>query len=70
MEAAEIQELIDCAAASLRPHRCREFGPQIDPANLGTMGVLGSDRTTTLRELLPAHEWPQPEAVQTQEAGT
>ena len=41
--------------------RCREFVRQIDPANLDTTVVLGGTRTATLRELLPAYEWPEPE---------
>lgn len=45
--------------------RCREFVRQIDPANLGTMVVLGGDRTAPLRELLPEHAWPEPEPVPT-----
>lgn len=40
--------------------RCREFIRQVDPANLDTQVVLGRNQTTTLRELLPAHEWPAP----------
>jgi len=40
--------------------RCREFIRQIDPANTGTEVVLGLDATALLRELLPAHDWPQP----------
>ncbi len=41
--------------------RCREFLRQIDPANLDTTVVLGKARSAPLRDLLPAHEWPQPE---------
>jgi cytidine deaminase len=41
--------------------RCREFIRQIDPANLDATVVLGAGRTALLRNLLPAHEWPQPE---------
>lgn len=40
--------------------RCREFIHQIDSANLDTQVVLGRDRSTPLRDLLPAHDWPQP----------
>ncbi len=40
--------------------RCREFIRQIDPANMDTEIVLGVDRSATLRELLPAYEWPEP----------
>jgi cytidine deaminase len=40
--------------------RCREFIRQIDPANLDATVVLGTGRTTLLRNLLPAHQWPQP----------
>ncbi|MFI5710582.1 cytidine deaminase family protein [Kribbella sp. NPDC051620] len=38
--------------------RCREFIRQIDPANLDTEVVLGTDRTSRLRDLLPSNEWP------------
>jgi len=41
--------------------RCREFIRQIDPGNLDTVIVLGGQRSALLRDLLPAHEWPQPE---------
>ncbi len=40
--------------------RCREFIRQIDPSNLDSVVVLGRERGVALRELLPAHEWPQP----------
>lgn len=40
--------------------RCREFIRQIDPGNLDTEVVLGPDRVVSLRELLPAWEWPEP----------
>ena len=40
--------------------RCREFIRQVDPANLDTEVILGSDRSALLRELLPAHDWPEP----------
>jgi cytidine deaminase len=40
--------------------RCREFIRQIDEANLETQVVLGKDKTLTLKELLPYHEWPDP----------
>jgi cytidine deaminase len=40
--------------------RCREFIRQVDPANLDTVVILGSDRSALLRELLPANEWPEP----------
>jgi len=40
--------------------RCREFIRQIDPANVDTEVLLGSRRTSTLRELLPATDWPAP----------
>jgi len=33
--------------------RCREFMRQIDPGNMDTVVILGSDRTAKLRELLP-----------------
>ena len=41
--------------------RCREFIRQIDPGNLDTLVVLGAERSAPLRDLLPAHEWPEPE---------
>jgi cytidine deaminase len=41
--------------------RCREFIRQVDPANLDTTVVLAGGRTALLRELLPEHEWPEPE---------
>ena len=40
--------------------RCREFIRQIDPTNIDTDIVLGLDRSATLRELLPATDWPEP----------
>lgn len=40
--------------------RCRQFIRQIDPANLETQVVLGTDDTASLRDLLPRHEWPRP----------
>ena len=40
--------------------RCREFIRQIDPANLDAEVVLGHDRSALVRELLPAHDWPEP----------
>ena len=40
--------------------RCREFIRQIDPANLDTEVILGTDESSTLRDLLPHHEWPKP----------
>jgi cytidine deaminase len=40
--------------------RCREFMRQIDAANLDTEVILGDARRQRLRELLPAHEWPEP----------
>jgi cytidine deaminase len=40
--------------------RCREFMRQVDPANLDTEVILGHDRSALLRELLPAHDWPEP----------
>ncbi|MFK4811651.1 cytidine deaminase family protein [Devosia sp. ZW T5_3] len=39
---------------------CREFMRQIDDANLDAEIILDRDQTQTLRELLPAHEWPKP----------
>lgn len=41
--------------------RCREFIRQMDDANLGTEVVLGRYESAPLRDLLPRHEWPQPE---------
>jgi cytidine deaminase len=41
--------------------RCREFIRQVEPANLDTTVVLAGGRTALLRELLPEHEWPEPE---------
>jgi cytidine deaminase len=40
--------------------RCREFIRQVDPANLDTEVILGRDRSAPLRDLLPAHAWPEP----------
>jgi cytidine deaminase len=40
--------------------RCREFIRQVDPANLDTEVILGSNRSALLRELLPASDWPEP----------
>ncbi|MET4924225.1 cytidine deaminase [Streptomyces sp. PSRA5] len=40
--------------------RCREFVRQIDPANIDAEVVLGRNTSASLRELLPANEWPQP----------
>jgi cytidine deaminase len=40
--------------------RCREFIRQVDWGNIDTEVVLGRERTATLRELLPANEWPDP----------
>jgi cytidine deaminase len=40
--------------------RCREFIRQVDPANLDTEVILGQDRSALVRELLPAHAWPEP----------
>jgi len=40
--------------------RCREFIRQVDPANIDTEVILDLDRSASLRELLPAHAWPQP----------
>jgi cytidine deaminase len=49
--------------------RCREFIRQIDEANLDTEVVLGPDKTVTLRELLPYHEWPAPMSTVGEAAG-
>lgn len=40
--------------------RCREFIRQVDPENLDTQVVLGRGQAAPLRDLLPAHDWPQP----------
>ncbi len=51
----------DSALVVLPPcGRCREFIRQIDPANIDTTVVLGRGRAVSLRELLPAWEWPSP----------
>jgi cytidine deaminase len=53
-------------AASNRLHvlppcgHCRQFMRELDDANLATTVILGTDRTRTLAELLPEHEWPAP----------
>lgn len=39
---------------------CREFFRDLDPANLDAQFVLGFDKTATLSELMPAHQWPEP----------
>lgn len=52
-EAGDLHVLPPCG-------RCREFIRQVDPANLGTEVVLGRHRSSELRDLLPAHEWPEP----------
>jgi cytidine deaminase len=39
--------------------RCREFIRQIHPTNLDTAVILGRHRVL-LRDLLPAHQWPEP----------
>ena len=39
---------------------CREFMRSIDDGNLDSEIILGRDRSLRLRELLPAHEWPEP----------
>ncbi|MGA8045767.1 MAG: cytidine deaminase [Dermatophilaceae bacterium] len=40
--------------------RCREFMRQIDPTNIDATVVLSRDRTATLSQLLPEHDWPSP----------
>ena len=40
--------------------RCREVIRQVDQANLDTEVILGSEQSASLRELLPANEWPEP----------
>ncbi|MFE5841030.1 cytidine deaminase family protein [Streptomyces niveus] len=40
--------------------RCREFVRQIDHANIDAEVVLGRTASASLRELLPANEWPRP----------
>jgi len=37
--------------------RCREFMRQIDPANLAAEVILDYDKSLTLAELLPYHDW-------------
>lgn len=39
---------------------CREFMRQIAPENLDAEVVLGRERSMTLRQLLPEHDWPAP----------
>lgn len=41
--------------------RCREFLRQMHPDNLDAVVVLARGAWAPLRELLPAHEWPEPE---------
>jgi cytidine deaminase len=41
--------------------RCREFMRQVNPANLDTRVLLGGGRFALLRDLLPEHDWPEPE---------
>jgi hypothetical protein len=36
---------------------------QMDPANLDTMVLLGGGRSALLRDLLPEHDWPEPEPL-------
>jgi len=40
--------------------RCRESIRQVHPDNLDTLVVLGRNEAAPLRDLLPAHEWPDP----------
>jgi cytidine deaminase len=42
--------------------RCREFMRQVDSANLDATVLLGRRRSALLRDLLPEHDWPEPEA--------
>ena len=39
---------------------CREFMRQIDQGNLGAEVILGADRSRTLADLIPEHDWPAP----------
>jgi len=39
---------------------CRGFYRNLDPANLDSQFVSGVDKTATLNELLPVHQWPEP----------
>ena len=39
---------------------CREFMRSVNEDNLETEVVLGRQRSVTLKELLPLHEWPDP----------
>ena len=41
--------------------RCRELIRQVDPGNLDTMVFLDGGRSALLRDLLPEHDWPEPE---------
>jgi cytidine deaminase len=40
--------------------RCRQLIRQVDSENLDTEVILGEGHRKPLRELLPAHEWPEP----------
>lgn len=40
---------------------CREFMRSIDEANLAALVITGRDRSVSLTELLPLHEWPAAE---------
>lgn len=39
---------------------CREFLRNLDNGNLNTKVILGYEKSSTLAELLPQHEWPKP----------
>ncbi len=40
--------------------RCREFIRQVDPDNIDSEVVLGTDRSVRLAVLLPGWQWPKP----------
>ena len=42
--------------------RCREFIRQVHSGNLDTTVLLAGGRSVPLRDLLPEHDWPEPEA--------
>ena len=41
---------------------CREFMRSIDEANLAALVITGRNRSVSLTELLPLHEWPAAES--------
>lgn len=52
-EAGELFVLPPCG-------RCREFIRQLDPGNLDSEVILGDNTSSSLHDLLPRNEWPQP----------